>query len=166
MKQGTNGYIYDTTPTPKAQGALQKRRREESKSQRTRELLWNRLLEMSETTPFWSHQHTACLTQELNEHSRHAQVQGESVEVASMRPQPSTENHSNHRTLTVEKQPNPGKAHQVVIQCQGRSALKTQMWVTLYRLTRGAHEFENEQGRVFERVWKEERGGGNIVIIL
>jgi hypothetical protein len=36
----------------------------------------------------------------------------------------------------------------------------------LYRLTRGAHEFENEQGRVFERVWKEERGGGNIVIIL
>ena len=56
-----NRYIYNLTPTPKAQGSLKKRRQKDCKSRKNLEFCVRLcLLGMSEATPIKSHQHN-CL---------------------------------------------------------------------------------------------------------
>lgn len=48
----------------------------------------------------------------------------------------------------------------VVFRCLGRDT-----YITTINAKRG-HEFEREQGRIYGKDWREERKGGNDVIIL
>lgn len=58
VKPSSNTYIYKRTPTPEAQGTLQKRRWRDCKSQRMREFAIKLcLLIMSEVAPIKSHPH-------------------------------------------------------------------------------------------------------------